>query len=394
MEIAIITPGALPIPAVKGGAIETLIENLIKQNEINEKCHITIYSVYNKEAIIKAEEYNNTEFLFIKRNKQLEVLHYFFMRIFRKLFKTEITYPYIEKILKDLRKKNFEKIIIEGPKEYVLPVKKRMQEDKVYLHIHYDGFNDNHMNNEKIIKSCNKIITVSNYIKKQTVKIYDYDEKVVVLKNCTDTNLFDKDKYINDRNILRDKYGIEKDEVVILFSGRILPIKGIKELILSFKQLPKNTKAKLLIVGNAGFGENTKSEYDDELSLLSQEIKEKIVFTGFIHNSEMPKIHAMSDIAVIPSIWDDPAPLVVFEAMSSGLPLVVTDSGGIPEYVCDECAIIVKRDNNLISNLNKALFKLISNEKLRNEMGQAGKIHVQQYNIENYYNDFIGILKD
>ena len=69
----------------------------------------------------------------------------------------------------------------------------------------------------------------------------------------------------------------------------------------------------------------------------------------------MHYIYQLADISVIPSLCEDAAPLVAVEAMASGLPLIVTKSGGIPEYVSRKCALILEKDNQLIPNLQKSL---------------------------------------
>ena len=93
----------------------------------------------------------------------------------------------------------------------------------------------------------------------------------------------------------------------------------------------------MLIVGNSGFGIETTTNYDQILLEIASQMKDKVVFTGFIHNKQLPMIHSIADIAVVPSIYDEPAGLVVIEALASGLPLIITDSGGMPEYINNEC---------------------------------------------------------
>ena len=107
----------------------------------------------------------------------------------------------------------------------------------------------------------------------------------------------------------------------------------------------------------------------------------------------MPQIHAMSDIAVIPSIYDDPAPLVVMECMASGLPIITTDSGGIPEYIGKNNCICIKRDNNIVKDLQISLQKLIINKEYRNILGEKAHNYAQQFNRRKFYEDFINIKK-
>ena len=72
MKIAVITSGFLPVPPSKGGAVENLLYNLIKENEVNEKFEFEIFSIYNEEASKIAKEYKKAKFQFIKTNKVIE----------------------------------------------------------------------------------------------------------------------------------------------------------------------------------------------------------------------------------------------------------------------------------------------------------------------------------
>ena len=154
------------------------------------------------------------------------------------------------------------------------------------------------------------------------------------------------------------------------------------------------TFGELLVLDDFQVQKNNRSRryLKCKCSCGAETIKEKVFFTGFIHNSKMPQIHAMSDIAVIPSIYDDPAPLVVMECMASGLPIITTDSGGIPEYIGNDNCICVKRDNNIIKNLEIALDSLITNDEYRKNLGQKAQQYAQQFNKERFYNDFINII--
>lgn len=394
-KIAIICPADFPVPTIKGGAVETLIEIFIKENEKFKCCDIVVYSYFDNKALIESKKYKNVEFVFIKVNRTIDKVNNIIKKLLRKIFEIDINTIFMKKVIKSINKKGIKKIIIEGDKYKVLPIKDSIKSSEIYLHIHHEAFSDNYINNMEIFKACKKIITVSDYIKEKCCENkYINPEKVVTLKNCTDIEIFNKSKYYEKKESIKRKYNIKENEIIILFSGRLLAVKGIKELILAFKKYCLDLNAKMLIVGNAGFGKNIISEYDNELLKIAKEVEDKLIFTGFIHNSEIPLLHSISDIAVVPSIWNDPAPLVVIEAMSSGLPLIVTDSGGIPEYINEECAITIIRDNEIINNLGKALRKLILKEEIRYNMSINARKQGVKFNTKSYYKDFINILKD
>ena len=308
INIAIVAPNILPIPAVKGGAIETLMENLIKQNEIFNEIDLTIYTIFDSEAKKKSLQYKNTDFIFINEKKINARVYNFFRRVIMRVFSVNINSYYIKSILKDINKKDFNRIIVEGDKNNVIPLKKNKLGLGVYLHTHHDALKEN---SENLINECEKIIVVSKYIKEKTLSLNNVDKsKFIVLKNTIDTNLFNKNKYKNERDKIKKKFGVKDNEFIISFTGRLIPEKGIKELILAFKDIKTDKNIKLLIIGSSNFGLDTTNEYEYELQEISKEIKDNIIFTGFVHNDEVAKIHSIVDVAVVPSKCNEAAGIV------------------------------------------------------------------------------------
>ncbi|NLM05234.1 MAG: glycosyltransferase family 4 protein [Clostridiales bacterium] len=370
------------------------MDYLVDENEGSNEYEFVVYSIFDKAAKKKSKIYKNTKFVYIPINRNLNKINNFIIKVVRKIFKIELKTLLIREIIKYLRKENFDKIIVEGNEVQILQLRKYYK-GKLYFHAHHDAFNTCKINPNKIIDSCEKVITVSEYIKERTLNVCsvkNYD-KIIKVENCIDNKVFNKMLYIDEKIQLRNKYGIKDDELVIMFTGRIIKEKGIKELIEAFKLICTDKKVKLMIVGNAGFANETISSYDRELFELSKSISDKIIFTGFIHNLELPKIHSIVDIAVVPSIWEEPAGLVAIEALASGLPLIVTESGGLTEYVNEKCAIILKKDKNLIKNMAKALENLIDNEDLRKKMSFEARKQGEKYGTREYYNAYINALK-
>ena len=118
-----------------------------------------------------------------------------------------------------------------------------------------------------------------------------------------------------------------------------------------------------------------------------------IVFTGFIRQQELYKYYNIADIAVMPSLFQDPAPLVCIETQATGTPLIATKVGGIPEYVGENSAILIEKNDDLVTNLKEKIEFLLLNEQLRNKMTKAGKLNSLKYNTKNYFKDFCSILE-
>ena len=108
----------------------------------------------------------------------------------------------------------------------------------------------------------------------------------------------------------------------------------------------------------------------------------------------MGELAALADIQVIPSIWQEGAGLVAIEGMAAGLPLIITDSGGMVEYVDDESAIKVPIDEELPQNLARTILELHNDPERRKKMGSAGRCRAQKFSSKVYYRDFVEIFRN
>jgi MoaA/NifB/PqqE/SkfB family radical SAM enzyme len=160
---------------------------------------------------------------------------------------------------------------------------------------------------------------------------------------------------VNRRKIVYAKYGFNVSklakhskelhpEITFGFTGRIIHTKGVHLLCEAFKKVEGN--AKLLIYGDYGseYGKKLKEQYSSD----------RIQFKGSYHNNELQSVLDSLDILVCPSIWLENAPLVIQEAQSVELPVLVSDRGGMAELVHD--------------GVDGFTFKLGDAEDLRNRM--------------------------
>lgn len=403
-NIAIITSGYFPVPATLGGAVEALDENLIKQNEINKKVKFTVFSCYDREALNQAEKYQYSEFEFITIPWEIQFLdklvYFFFKNILHKNKSMSYRYIlqrlyYINEVSKRLRDNDYDKVLLENHATLFMTLKRyknyKKYNGKYYFHLH--NVVTNGYKCDEIIANCKKVIGVSEYINGTLKKYLGSIDKntYAVLKNRIDQNQFATRFSKIEKNKIRQKYGMTENDVVVLFSGRFNKEKGIEELLTAFKGV-KNTRAKLLVAGGYYFGSGMISPFEKEMYKLAKDMGERVKFTGFIPYSKMPELYACADIVVIPSIWDDPAPLTVIEALTAGKALITTKSGGIPEYADSTTSIVLERNESLVRELEKEMNFLIENLNERERMEKEVRVKTIRWNIETYYNDFCNVM--
>ena len=391
-KICFITQCSLPVPTTKGGAVETLVEYLLNENERNKDYQFTVISIGDEKAKEMSQKYKYTKFIYINpSNRFINKIRMFIYKILKHLniyisFSGE--FKKALKVLKNIDNQDY--FIYEaGPTTQLPALNKIIPKERLLVHIHWDG-----MSNIKKDKCFSYLLPVSDYIGHQwQIGTNRSSSLIKPLYNCAKIDLFSKKITENEKLELKNKLNIPEKNKVIIFTGRIVQEKGIKELLLAYQRL-STENVTLVIIGSANFGATTNTKYEKEVSKLISQIKKQIIFTGFIHQTELYKYYNIADIAVMPSLFQDPAPLVCIETQATGTPLIATRVGGIPEYVGENTAILIDNDSNLVDNLSKEIDLLLNDQNERKSMSENSIKHAQKFNTENYYLKFNNIINE
>ena len=174
-------------------------------------------------------------------------------------------------------------------------------------------------------KGCKVVMTNSELVKTNIIEHYRVDpEKIVVIYNGVDTSRFNpkvKEKY---RKSLRDKYGIKKNEILLLFVSNNFKLKRLN-LVLEAMSFLKNNRIRLFVIGTDSYKTYLRWAVKNSLD-------EQVLFLG--PKSNIEKYYAAGDMFVLPTLYDAFAN-VCLEAMACGLPVVTSDSNGAAELICD-----------------------------------------------------------
>ena len=390
MKIAILTSGILPVPAVKGGAVENLTDIYLKYNDKQQLHDITVYSV-GDETIRQhpALQSKVNHYHFIEVNSRWSKIR---KRLYHWLHQNEEYYHYsieyfLHQAIKHIRHQQYDMIILENRPAYALKLKKAMSAKLVY-HLHNEKLDTTIPKHQEIYDAATRILTVSNYIKSRVITINPHDTKTQTVYNGIDLSAFCP-KHDKNRKLM----GLNDNDFVLVFSGRMNRDKGIAELIEAMELLKDYPEIKLMVIGSSFFGNATnESPFIKDLKDKAAPLKERIIFTGFIPYAQMPDYLQMADVAVIPSVWDDPFPTTVLEAQAMGLPIIATRRGGIPEEVTEENAILLNTDDHFVENLTAAIQYLYEHPEKRQQMGESSLAHSKYYNKERYAKDFFKAL--
>lgn len=200
-------------------------------------------------------------------------------------------------------------------------------------------------------QSADKIITYTDEGKSSMVKLGIDPEKIEVIHNGIDTELFSPNYE-------------EKKRKQLLWVGRYIYGKGVEYLIKAFKIVSDQyDDLNLLMVGDGPLREDIEEQIKD--LGLNKKINIKI----FVPNVEIPDLYRNSDIFILPSL-EEGVPRTILEAMSCEIPVVCTELPQLVDIV-NECGILVpKKDHEALA---EAILKILADDKLYIKLGKNGR---------------------
>jgi D-inositol-3-phosphate glycosyltransferase len=178
-----------------------------------------------------------------------------------------------------------------------------------------------------------------------------------------------------DRKRARRELDLLNYDKVLLFAGRIQPIKGLDLLLRAVTHLPDGRKTRLLVVGGNADGADELVRLNSLVSELG--IGDKVTFMGVMEHERMPLFYNAADVCVIPS-YHESFGLVAVEALATGTPVVASRVGGLATIVKDG------ETGYLVDELSPEAFALhlrllLGDEEVRQLMAEAARPSVVKY---------------
>lgn len=217
-------------------------------------------------------------------------------------------------------------------------------------------------------REAGKVILLSRSLIPTAEKMGVERDRIAVIPSGIDSEHFNRENSeIKERaSALREELGIT-DEIVLGYTGRLFPAKGLTYLFSALKRIEdKHPNILLLIVGDGA--------QRNELEIMAKNLKVRTIFVGWQRNTA--PYYSLMDIFVLPSLFEG-LPNVLLEAMAMNLPLVATSVGGNPDVVQDgENGFLVPARND--SRLASVLKKLVADNDLRLQMGGLSRRKVEE----------------
>jgi spore coat protein SA len=205
---------------------------------------------------------------------------------------------------------------------------------------------------------ADRCVFVSRFLEDEARRALPSLRRSAVLYNGADASLFHPAKH--PRN----------GPIRILCVGRLVPDKGMHIFVDAMRLLAeRGAEAQGVIVGTANFGSDTDAE-TDYVRKLKSDAPTNVEFLPFTFGSALADEFRAADVFCCPSIWQEPFGMVNVEAMATGLPVVATRMGGIPEIFENGGALLVPAND--AAAIAGAIERLIANPEERKKIGEAG----------------------
>lgn len=387
-RVLLVPPPNLPVPAVQGGAVETLLTHLIRENERQGQLDLLCASVPDEAARRAAEGLQHTKMLYIAQPHGHR--RYWPMVFVERCLGIAAPYdPWYQKVQLALALElpGPDLIVAEGGNLTQCSAISRMfGRRRCLAHLHGQTACSPVMDT-----IYGGILALSQFIRDDYLKTSTLDPKrAYIWYNCVDTRRFRPGP---PPLALRTRLGFGARDFVVLFCGRLDPDKGIHKLMEALEQLPV-PQIKLLIVGSPFFGRTQQSSFLRRLEQQARALGNRVQFTGYLPNEDLPDYYRLADLVCVPTLVEEAAGLVAMEAMACGRPVLATRSGGMPEYLEGSQAMLVERGENIADQLAWSIRMLYEHPALCAEMGAAGARRAKDFSVERYYTEFVRIVQD
>ena len=387
-RILLVPPPELPVPAVQGGAVETLVTHLIRENERRGCLDLLCASIPDPAAAEQAKALRHTRMLYVARPRGAR--RYWPLVFIERCFGIAAPYdPWYQKVQLSLALElpPPDLIVAEGGNLTQCSAISRMfGRGRCLAHLHGQTACSHTMDD-----IYGGVLALSEFIRDDYLKTSSLDRQhAYILHNCIDTARFTPGA---PDAALRASLGFAPEDFVVLFCGRLEPDKGIHKLLEAMAAVD-DARCKLLIVGSPFFGRTQSSPFLRKLEQQAHALGDRVRFTGYVPNENLPDYYRLADLVCVPTLVEEAAGLVAVEAMGCGRPVLATRSGGMPEYLQGSQAVLVDRGPELAAQLSWAIRMLHEHPDLCAQMGAAGARAAQRFSTAAFYETFLHIVYD
>lgn len=307
MHILIVAPEQIPVPPMLGGSVEICIWAIAR--ELAKQHQVTVIS--------------RSHARYPKREFRCNV------RMVR--VRTGSQNTYIANVLRAVQGQSFDLIQVDNRPRFIPRIKERFPDTPVTLFLHsltfVSGKYISRSHAESCLRRADAIVANSRSLKQRlSHRFPEQAGKITTVALGVDTSRF-RPLASAGRKRMRKRKNL-KHRFVVLYTGRLIPRKGIPVLIRAAAKSRRRIPHLMLVIAGGG-----KASYIRRLKRLARQMKVPLRYAGIVPHGRIHSLYQTADCFVCPSQKHEAFGLVNVEAMACGIPVVASHIGGIPEII-------------------------------------------------------------
>jgi len=333
MRIAIVLQEWFPVPPIRGGAVETIAQELAERL-VEHEVHFFCVS----DPRLPLEE-RRGHIIYHRWRKDLlaRLLLCTWKLPFKKSTSRLYFWPYAAWVARRLRRINPDLVHVMCRVQFLAAIRKAVPNAAVLLSVHQaSDLKASELWRDRGVLRCDAVTGVSKFIVDEIrARTVHAGVQIAHLPNGLDVGSYVPswvDPSAKERQ--RRRLGVRDNEFVILYAGRMVEQKGVHVLAEAFRELSgKYSELRLVLAGSFTYSDFRLTAYIEKLRQQLGPLADKVNWAGFVPRAEMTRWYAASDMVVLPSIGPEGSPMVVHEAMAMGLPVIAFRHGGAAELI-------------------------------------------------------------
>lgn len=349
-RLCLICTEKLPVPPVRGGAIQTYIDGILPHvraagHEVTVVCRRDPLFLPDREPGFVRVDGDN----------------------------------YVEEVAAYLAgAPPFDSIIIYNRPASVPIIARAAQGADLILSMHNDMFGPDRLPADEargILRRVDAVVTISDHVRRTIDSWHPgFAGKMRTILSGVDLERF-RPASDEIRAAARKSHGLPPDAPVVLHVSRLSERKGNHLLVRAMAAVHDTfPDAILLVVGSSRYGSNHLEPYGLQvLEEAGRLLGARARFAGFVAPSALASYFASADLFVCSSQWEEPLARVHYEAMAAGLPIVTTDRGGNAEVIEEGGNGLIARPHDSAGAFADCITRLLADPEARQRLGQRGR---------------------
>ncbi|MFZ5827515.1 MAG: glycosyltransferase family 4 protein [Bacillota bacterium] len=353
MRIALVCTEKLPVPPVKGGAIQTYIDGVLPF--LAARHEVTVVG-RSDPALPDRERAGGIRYVRLPADDGPE--------------------PYADAVAAFLRTERWDVVECFNRPAFVERFASAAPGARLILSMHNEMFQPHRLPPQRarrVLGLVDTVVTISDFIGRGIARLYPgAAPKLRTIRSGVDLDRFRPGPHPSEA-ALRERYGLG-DHPVILSVGRLSAKKGIHLVLAAMERVRlTHPEAVLLQVGSRWYGRDDEDDYVQAIKRHAADLGDAVRLTGYVPYAEIDGYFGLADLFVCASQWQEPLARVHYEAMAAGLPVITTDRGGNAEVVTEGHNGLIVRPHDRVELFAAAMQTLLDDQPLRERLGRAGR---------------------